>query len=244
MVAIKEIKCPTDKYAVKCPYDMSPEVIVIHNTANKASAENEIAYMHGNNNQTSFHFAVDDKEAVQGIPLNRNAWHASDGLYGQGNRRGIAIEICYSYCPKQVDGVEVGDEALWQKSYKAKFEKAQENAAELTAYLLHKYGWGMDPSRIKKHEDFTSKHCPHRTLDNYGWTYFINLVERKYNSMYNENTQQIYNTVESCPSYAQPTISKLVRKKYLKGDENGNLSLSTDMMRILVILDRAGVFGA
>ena len=32
-----------------------------------------------NDNEVSFHFAVDDKEVVQGIPLDRNAWHAGDG---------------------------------------------------------------------------------------------------------------------------------------------------------------------
>ena len=51
--------------------------------------------MISNNYQTSFHFAVDDKEVVQGLPLDRNGWHAGDGN-GKGNREGIAIEICYS----------------------------------------------------------------------------------------------------------------------------------------------------
>ena len=66
---------------------MKPECIVIHNTANAATAAQEIAYMHSNNNEVSFHFAVDDREAVQGIELDRNAWHAGDGN-GKGNRKG------------------------------------------------------------------------------------------------------------------------------------------------------------
>ena len=156
MVTIRKIDCPADKISIKCPYAMTPTRIVIHNTANDASAENEIAYMHRNNMETSFHFAVDDKEAVQGIELNRNAWHAGDGN-GKGNREGIAIEICYS------------------KSGGARFEAAQKNAAELTAKLLKDYGWGID--RVTKHEDYAKKHCPHRTLDNYGWDYFLNLVK-------------------------------------------------------------------
>lgn len=51
--------------------------------------------MIGNNNEVSFHYAVDDVEVVQGIPENRNAWHAGDKGNGKGNREGIAIEICY-----------------------------------------------------------------------------------------------------------------------------------------------------
>lgn len=64
------------KYDIKCPYKMTPTRIVVHNTYNDASANNEISYMISNNNYTSFHFAVDDKEVVQGIPLDRNTWNA------------------------------------------------------------------------------------------------------------------------------------------------------------------------
>lgn len=156
MVNIRKIECPSDKVKIKCPYAMTPTRIVIHNTANDASAANEIAYMLSNNKETSFHFAVDDKEIVQGIPLNRNAWHAGDGD-GKGNREGIAIEICYS------------------KSGGERWLKALENAAELTAKLLKDYGWGID--RVTKHQDYSGKHCPHRILDEYGWDNFLNLVK-------------------------------------------------------------------
>lgn len=156
MVELRKVECPSEKVEIKCPYAMTPTRIVIHNTANDASAANEIAYMLSNNKETSFHFAVDDKEIVQGIPLNRNAWHAGDGN-GKGNREGIAIEICYS------------------KSGGERFEAAQKNAAELTAKLLADYGWGID--RVTKHSDYANKHCPHRTLDDYGWDNFLNLVK-------------------------------------------------------------------
>lgn len=157
MVQIKQNLVSADKYSVKCPHSMSPIGITIHNTANNASAANEIAYMIRNNNQTSFHYAVDDVEIVQGIPENRNAWHAGDGN-GDGNRKTIAIEICYS----------TGD--------KAKFEKAQENAAEFVASLLKKYGWTT--ANLYTHKHWSGKHCPHRTLDEYGWDYFVNLVKK------------------------------------------------------------------
>ena len=61
------------KYGIKCPHEMTATRIVVHNTANNASARNEINYMISNENQVSFHFAVDDREVIQGIPLNRNA---------------------------------------------------------------------------------------------------------------------------------------------------------------------------
>ena len=46
---------------------MTAEWIVVHNTANDASAQNEVAYMINNKNQVSFHYAIDDQEVVQGI---------------------------------------------------------------------------------------------------------------------------------------------------------------------------------
>ena len=73
---VRQMLVDPSKYSIKCPYSMTPTRIVVHNTANDASANNEISYMRTNNNETSFHFAIDDKEVVQGIPLNRNAWHA------------------------------------------------------------------------------------------------------------------------------------------------------------------------
>lgn len=162
-LTIRKIPMPVSQYPIKCPYGMSPTRIVIHNTANDAPAENEIKYMQSNSTQTSFHYAVDDKEAVQGVDLWRNAWHATDGANGVGNRQGIAIEICYS------------------KSGGDRFMKAEENAAELAAKLLIDFGWGID--KITKHQDYyPAKHCPGRTLD-LGWDRFVKMVEKKYKAM-------------------------------------------------------------
>jgi N-acetylmuramoyl-L-alanine amidase len=146
---------PTSKYNIKCPYLMTPEFIVVHNTANDASARNEISYMISNNNKVSFHYAIDDKEIVQGIPENRNAWHAGDGN-GPGNRKGIGIEICYS------------------KSGGSRFIEAEKLAAKFIASKLKEKGWGID--KVTKHQDYSGKYCPHRTLD-MGWQRFLGMVK-------------------------------------------------------------------
>lgn len=158
MVPIKQNLVSADKYNIKCPYEMKAEGITVHNTANNAPADNEIAYMIRNNNQVSYHYAVDDVEIVQGLPEDRNGWHAGDGGEGKGNRTTIGVEICYS----------TGD--------KAKFEKAQLNAAEFVAFKLKENGWGIE--KVYTHKHWSGKHCPHRTLDEYGWEYFLDLVEK------------------------------------------------------------------
>lgn len=239
MEMIKNL-CPEWKWSVKCPYAMTPRFVVVHNTANDASASNEVTYMLGNSDSTSYHYAVDDICAVQAIPENRTAWHAGDGN-GLGNMYGIAIEICYS------------------KSGGERFLKAEDNAAELIAGILNRYGWGID--KVTKHQDYSGKYCPHRTLD-MGWDRFLNKVKNCMEELtvtqYEElkallsglsnriskiENKMIYNYIDkNMPDWARPTIQKLVDKKILVGDEKGDLGLTDEMIKIFVINDRAGLY--
>ena len=158
MITITKNLVSEDKYGIKCPYAMEPVGITVHNTANSASADAEVSYMISNNNEVSYHFAVDENHAVQGLPLNRNAWHCGDGN-GKGNRKTIAIEICRSTSD---------DESL--------FDRAEENAAELIAALCKEYGWTTDD--IYTHQHWNGKYCPHKTLDR-GWERFLDMVVRE-----------------------------------------------------------------
>lgn len=180
------------KYSVKCPYSMTPEFIVVHNTANDATAQNEIKYMISNDNQVSFHFAVDDKEVIQGLPLDRNAWACGDGTNGSGNRKGIQVEICYS------------------KSGGARFENAEKNAAKFIAQLLKERGWGAD--KVKKHQDFSNKYCPHRTLDK-GWASFVNMIK----DYLNELNKPVQSTQSSSISVGDKVKVKTTATHYVTG---------------------------
>lgn len=180
------------KYSVKCPYSMTPEFVVVHNTANDASAQNEVKYMISNNNQVSFHFAVDDKEIVQGLPLDRNAWACGDGANGKGNRKGIQIEICYS------------------KNGGVRFENAEKNAAKFIAQLLKERGWGVD--KVKKHQDFSNKYCPHRTLDK-GWASFVNMIK----DYLNELNKPVQSTQSSSISVGDKVKVKTTATHYATG---------------------------
>ncbi|MEM5633398.1 N-acetylmuramoyl-L-alanine amidase [Bacillus cereus] len=148
------------KYGIKCPYTMNPEFITVHNTYNDATAENEVSYMIRNDNQVSFHIAVDDKEAVQGIPLERNAWHTGDGN-GNGNRKSIGVEICYS--------LSGGD----------RYYKAEDNAAIVVAQLMKQYN--IPINKVRTHQSWSGKYCPHRMLDEGRWNSFIERVQNAYN---------------------------------------------------------------
>ena len=183
----------SSKYSIKCPYTMTPEFVVVHNTANDAPATNEISYMISNDNQVSFHFAVDDKEVIQGLPLDRNAWACSDGANGNGNRKGIQVEICYS------------------KSGGSRFDAAEKNAARFIAQLLKERGWGVD--KVKKHQDFSGKYCPHRTLD-IGWSSFVNMVKDYLNEL---NTPSSTATVNSNCKVGDKVKVKTTATNYATG---------------------------
>ncbi|KIN52415.1 MULTISPECIES: peptidoglycan recognition protein family protein [Bacillus subtilis group] len=147
------------KYGLKCPNPMKAEYITIHNTANDASAANEISYMKNNSSSTSFHFAVDDKQVIQGIPTNRNAWHTGDGTNGTGNRKSIGVEICYS------------------KSGGARYKAAEKLAIKFVAQLLKERGWDVD--RVRKHQDWNGKYCPHRILSEGRWDQVKAAIEKE-----------------------------------------------------------------
>lgn len=156
-----------DKYFLKSPHDMTPKLIVIHNTANVSSAKSEVAYMLGNTSPIGFHYAIDENEVIQAIPEERNTWHAGDGENGYANRNAISIEICRSTHK---------DRTL--------FLKAQERTAVFVAQLLNKYNW--DISKVKKHNDFNKgTSCPHATQE-YGWSKFLADVQRELDNMKNE----------------------------------------------------------
>ena len=180
---------------------MNPEFITVHNTYNDATAENEVSYMIRNDNQVSFHIAVDDKEAVQGIPLERNAWHTGDGN-GNGNRKSIGVEICYS--------LSGGD----------RYYKAENNAAIVVAQLMKQYN--IPISKVRTHQSWSGKYCPHRMLDEGRWNSFIERVQNAYNGGGN-NMKWTMKSGGLGVSLAQEIMDKLAEFKV-----RGNLVYEAD----------------
>lgn len=153
-------------YPYKCPYLMNkPQAIIIHNAATPngtAKALNNA--LHNSKEYKSWHFSVDDKDMIESLPLNRNAFATGDGAYGLGNRTGIHIEIA-----KDNDN-----------DSKDEWKKARDNGAKLASELLFKYGLSIDS--LKKHQDYkmtngSCKYCPHKILDE-GWDEFKSLVSQ------------------------------------------------------------------
>jgi len=117
--------------------------ITIHETANTASGATAAAHANlqsnGNSRQASWHWQVDDTEAVQSFPHTARCWHAGSGTAGDGDDT-VAIEICVN------DG---GD-----------YVQAVRNAAELVRHIR-----ATDPAVggvLEQHHRWSGKDCPDR----------------------------------------------------------------------------------
>ncbi|MFC4025152.1 N-acetylmuramoyl-L-alanine amidase [Oceanobacillus longus] len=113
--------------------------ITIHETANTspgADAQTH-ANLQSNGFTASWHWQVDDKEAIQSFEHTARLWHAGDGR-GDGNMNSIGIEICVN---------RDGD-----------FKKAVENAAELVKKIMKDEG--IPQTNVVQHHRWSSKNCP------------------------------------------------------------------------------------
>ncbi|AXK19117.1 N-acetylmuramoyl-L-alanine amidase [Bacillus sp. COPE52] len=141
---IKQMIVPEHRWGALCPNPMTPTEITFHETDNDAPAINERNNVANNSTGTSFHIAIDDKEAIQLIPFYRNAWHAGDGTNGRGNRHSIGIEICYN------------------KSGGARYEKAVQNAIIVIRQLMKQFNIPIE--KVKTHNERNGKNCPSRMI--------------------------------------------------------------------------------
>ncbi len=158
--ALKRLKVPFKAdivpprlYGYKCTYPMDYEYVTLHNAAFAGTVESLDYYMRTCcldptlQNIKSWHFSCGEGLVIQGLPLDRNGWHAGDGA-GAGNRRSIGIEITRDTLKPDPQGL---------------YYKAEDLALRLTAALLYIKGYGMD--RVKWHQTWMpQKACPHRIL--------------------------------------------------------------------------------
>ena len=57
-----------------------------------------------------------------------------------------------------------------------------------------------------------------------------------------EEEMVIYTKREDVPAWGKATVDKLINKGLMVGEGNGKINVEHNMLRTLVILDRAGVF--
>lgn len=175
-VPFRQWLIPSSKYSIKAPYSMAPKKITLHNTDNQMPAHNEISYMRNNNNQVSYHVAIDEKEAIQGVPYNRNAWAAGDGANGYGNRNTVHIEICRNYDRTRKT-------TKLNEPLASQYSKAEQNTIKFVAQLCIDLGIVANNANIKTHNDWNGKWCPSKILNEGRLQLVKNAIIAEYNRL-------------------------------------------------------------
>lgn len=134
--------------------------ICIHetdNTSKGSRADNHARLQaRGNSRQASWHWQVDDKEAVQSFTHDWRCWAAGKA---KGNNEAIHIEICVN---------SDGD-----------YHKAVQNAAKLVAKIMKDENLSLND--IVQHNDYSGKNCPRimRSASVVTWFEFKKMVEKE-----------------------------------------------------------------
>ncbi len=113
--------------------------LIIHETDNTNKGADADAHgrlqANGNSRSASWHYSVDDKEAVQSFSDSTQCWAAGNAHY---NKHGIQIETCVN---------SDGD-----------YKKAVSNTAELAKEIMAKHGIPL--KHVLQHHDASLKNCP------------------------------------------------------------------------------------
>lgn len=212
---ILAIPCSTQNYGGLRAQTV--KYIVVHYTAGKGdTARANGAYFRNNQVGVSAHWFVDDHDAVLSVEEHFVAWHCGGKVYKHPecrNSNSIGVEICS----------DVDDKGKYYFR-----DETLENATQLIRQLMEKYHIPLD--RVIRHYDVTGKICP---------APFVGTGKAKWEEF--KGGLVVYQTLEEVPVWAQETVKKVLDKGALKGDEKGNLNLSMDLTRTLVILDRLGM---
>lgn len=232
--------------------------IVIHYTANDGdSDEGNGNYFANNIVQASAHYFVDGNSITQSVPDDYVAWSVGGKKYSDCNKTGGGK--LYGQCTNYNSiSIEMCDEV---KNGKSDFSVATiENTVALVKILMKKYN--VDINRIIRHFDVNGKQCPLPYVDNAKWKEFKNKITESEDltmSQYEElkkaiealtdkiehleqSTEKVYRYTVEIPEWGRATIQKLLDKGLYKGSSDSDLNLPENLLRTLVINDRAGLY--
>ena len=203
--------------------------IVMHYTANNGdTARNNCDYYHRVGGlQASAHYFVDEHGVMQSVREGDTAWHCGARAYWHPecrNGNSIGIEMCSR---KRADG-----------SYYILPETVA-NAAALAREIMQRYG--IDTDHVLRHYDVTGKRCPMPWVDDPAqWTAFLATLTPKNTTTDEEDEDDMvrYNKIDDVPAWARSDAQRLIDRGALRGNERGELDLSPDMLRTLIVCQR------
>lgn len=170
--------------------------ICIHETDNTKDTSNADAHSrlqyNGNSRQASWHWQVDDKEAVQSFEHSYKCWAAGSS---KGNNEAIHVEICVNS-----DG---------------NYLKAVENAASLVAKIMKDEKLTIND--VVQHNYYSGKNCPRimRSESIISWSEFKEMIEG------DELTVSQVNQLRAQINELRDTLNSVVNNKANKVSHTG-----------------------
>ena len=186
-------------------------------------------------------FVQRDGTVYQTLPWTVQAWHCG----GSANGTHIGVEMTEPDCIRYIGGATFVC-SDWERAI-AQVTGTYNTAVELFAWLCTQFG--LDPrSDIISHAEAsamgigTDHADPEHLWRQLGRGYTMDGFRRDVAEAMNENENEEdeddmvrYNTIEEVPSWAQDTVRALMDAGALGGVGGGNLDLSMDMIRGLVV---------
>lgn len=213
MLDIKKQIVPAS-IAKNCTYGNNNKklYVTVHQTGNTNKGADAQAHANlqsnGNTRNASWHYQVDDKQAIQSFEHEAQCWHAGDGRTGNGNLNSIAVEICINS-----DG---------------NYAKSVENGAKLVKKILEDEGLSIND--VKQHYDWSRKNCPAQIRagkDGITWNDFINMIKEKTSTP--NNTEKTSTSKPDKPKTNTKSISQMAQEiidgKHGNGHDNRRKSL-------------------
>lgn len=197
--------------------------LVVHYTGAPGTARNNGAYFASRGDiGASAHYFVDAQDIVQSVPDGDRAWHCGAASYRHPecrNDNSIGVELC---CYQDAAG-------RWR------FDPATvANAAAFVRELMARYGINAD--HVVRHYDVTGKVCPEPFVrDAAAWAEFKARLTAPETE---EDDMTRYNTVAEMPEYYRAEAQRLLESGALRGRGDGQLDVSEDMLRTLIIVQR------
>lgn len=217
--------------------------IVVHYTGNVGdTAYNNTKYFKSEYRGSSAHYFVDESSIWQCVEDKDVAWHCGAKKYYHAecrNANAIGVEMCNSVSRNLA---------------------VEKNTAELVRYLMDKYN--IDIDHVVRHYDVTHKRCPAELVDNGEWIDFrskivnggndemteaekakVRAIDKSLSNLYRivqgiKERNPVYKTIADVPDWGKGTVQKLIDSGVMHGDENGDINVSEDMLRGMVIMGR------
>ena len=207
--------------------DHKIDTITIHCVVGQLTAAG-IAYCFQDNRQASCNYGVGKDGDISLVVEEKNrSWCSSNR---DNDARAITIEVASD----MTDPYWVTD-AAFEAVIKLCADICARNGIEKLVWSANKNERvnHLNGCNMTVHRDYANKSCPGDYL--YGR---MGEIAQRVNEILEEENMVRYQHVEDMPKWAQPEIQELFDAGALRGDENGNLNLTEDMIRMLIINKR------